>query len=291
MQTTSKLLVRLTLGAALGLTMAAAMASIQVTSPGNTFDTPNGVGTFQSGSMDVSFSSTWMLMANSLQITQTPVSPAHFPILPALEGMRPDATLTGPIALVSVDGALRTLNGAVGFGGMNFSQPALNALSTSGTLSLTDLYADLSTGTVYGSVKGANGVGSQSSVALWQAKQISGSSSTANPPPCVNVVALCQTGDTIITHAELQGLALTTLGQAIFQRSLGLLPTGQEFLNVVSNNVGTITVNAVFSVPTDYRLTPAGAVPEPSTWALMGLGLIGLCGASRRKAHQELYAA
>jgi hypothetical protein len=291
MQTTSKLLVRLALGAALGLTMAAAMASIQVTPPGNTFDTPNGVGTFQSGSMDMSFSPNWMITANSVQISLTPIAPTHSPILPALEGMQPGSILTSPLSMVSVDGTLRTLNGAVGFGGMNFSQPTLNALSTSGNLSITDMYADLNTGTVYGSVNGANGVGSQSGVALWQAKQISGSSSTANPPPCVNVDALCQTGDTIITHAELQGLALTTLGQAIFQRSLGLLPTGQEFLNVVSNNVGTITVNAVFSVPTDYRLTPAGAVPEPSTWALMGLGLIGLCGASRRKAHQELYAA
>lgn len=278
---TSTSLARLTAGALLSLSVSAAMASLQVVPVGNAFDTPNGIGTFQSGSTDLNFSSDWLDFTTLVNVKQAPVEPSYYPVVVALEGVRSDDRVVSPVNIVSVDGDQRTLNGAASLGGLRLDRPTLNGLSTFGSLTVSNVYADLATGTVYGNVEGANGVGSKSSVALWQADGIIGSSTTFEKPAC-QISEPCQTGDSIVTHAELQNLTLTSEGVDIFARSLGMPTFGVAPLS--STIFGTLAVNAVFTVPAGYALTPAGAVPEPGTWALMGLGLIGLFGATRRRA-------
>jgi hypothetical protein len=72
----------------------------------------------------------------------------------------------------------------------------------------------------------------------------------------------------------ISGLSVTTAGFNFFSGSLGLLSTGVNALKAVAD-YGTVTSQLHFSVR---------EVPEPSTYALMGLGLVGISLVARRRA-------
>lgn len=76
----------------------------------------------------------------------------------------------------------------------------------------------------------------------------------------------------------------------LFQQILFTAPTGKQLsqgqdfkMNV--NFGGNITTDSSWGASWDDRLTPVvvSPIPEPTTLALMGLGLVGLMGAARRK--------
>jgi hypothetical protein len=84
------------------------------------------------------------------------------------------------------------------------------------------------------------------------------------------------TGGTTIQGAgtynnTISGLTITADGQAKFAQALGLLSLGKAALNGISD-YGTISSTIV-----------AVAVPEPSTYALMGVGLVGVMLVKRRR--------
>ena len=76
----------------------------------------------------------------------------------------------------------------------------------------------------------------------------------------------------------ISGLSVTTAGFNFFSQSLGLLSTGVNALAAVSD-YGTVQSSLKFSV---REVTPA--IPEPSTYALMAIGLVGIAAAARRRA-------
>lgn len=273
MRTASSLLARVTLGASLTLAATASIAAAQVIPVGGTFDTPDGLGTLQSGSTDLGFSDDWFVLSSTFNIQQAPVAPSYYPVMIALEGVRPDSILTSPMTMASVDGAQQTLNGATSTGGLRLDRPSLNGLSTFGNLTVSNLYADLATGLVYGSVDGANGVGTKSGVALWQASSLAGESSVFGQP---------NADTTQILRVTLQDLILTNEGVNIFDTALGMGKVGMGPLT--STVFGSLSVNTVFTMPAGHTMTTPDAVPEPGTWALMGVGLVGLFGAARRRA-------
>jgi Zn-dependent alcohol dehydrogenase len=79
---------------------------------------------------------------------------------------------------------------------------------------------------------------------------------------------------TFSAHNVISGLAVVPAARDLFSKSLGLLATGNDALNAVTD-WGSVTSDMTFTVR---------EVPEPSTYALMGLGLVGISLVARRRA-------
>ncbi|MDE2434542.1 MAG: PEP-CTERM sorting domain-containing protein, partial [Burkholderiales bacterium] len=105
-------------------------------------------------------------------------------------------------------------------------------------------------------IVGANGVGTLNNFYLWDITTITGATNVA--------------AGTSLT--ALSGLKITTAGFTAFSTALGLTSIGQGAL------AGVTDFGAISSSLT------ATAVPEPSTYALMALGLVGISVVARRRA-------
>lgn len=191
------------------------------------------------------------------------------------DGFYTAVSVTAPISTLTYDNVSTTLLGIGTVGGVTLTAPVLRSVSSGGQLTVTDLNADLSTQTIYADIIGANGVGTLSHLALWHVARITGSTKFYG----------AYGGLAVTTFS---GLSLTSEGLNAFTQSLGLLTLGKSVLMGVTD-FGTLTayVNTEPPLLSHPPLTPPWYVsptPEPSTYALMGLGLIGLVAARRRHA-------
>lgn len=177
------------------------------------------------------------------------------------DGYYANVSASAPITSLTIDSSSMAVLGAATSGGATQTAPVLKSVSSGGSLTVTDLNVDLANKKVYATLIGANGVGTVNNVYLWDIGTITGATSV--------------TGAGTFT-TTLSGLSITTDGLNKFTQALGLLTLGKSALGGVTD-FGSITSVIV------AKAAPAGTVPEPSTYALMGIGLVGMSLVSRRR--------
>lgn len=174
-----------------------------------------------------------------------------------VDGYYTEVSATAKISSIVFDNVSGQIQSIATSGGATQTSPVVVKVSNGGSLTVGDLNVDLANKKVFATVIGANGVGTLSNFYLWD---------IVNP---VTQDVLTVGANQSLT--QVSGLKITTAGFDTFVKSLGLLSNGKGALSMITD-YGTITTTLSVS-----------AVPEPSTYALMGLGMVGIGLVARRR--------
>ncbi|TDP86002.1 putative secreted protein with PEP-CTERM sorting signal [Aquabacterium commune] len=263
-------------------------ATTSVDSNGYTFSQLSGTGS-------LGFSSSLITALNLAQVKVAPVAPAT--VAPTTS-----TTSTGIVRYTSVsaaapvtsltsnfDGATLNVTNVGTAGGALQTTLKNSATNGPGELSISNLQVDLTNKIIYADILGnstASAAGftygsvNLSRYALWSFDSISGPTSFG-----VNSGTTTIGGQNTIT-----GLFLVNSADIdnIFVKTLGLNNTGRSGITSVNTRVsatGVVNTAGFGSILSNITasVAPVSQVPEPSTYVLMGLGLVGL-GLARRRA-------
>lgn len=270
--------------AALGVLLAfgsvSAQAALTNVGFGDHISAGDGFAIFNSGVMTQGFSPEFLGLLDTGRMQVTNPNPIILPaVIRDTDGFYSKVEVSAPVSTLTVDQAtsqIYRINSTQRLAGIS-TQP-LASVTKGGAVTFSNLSIDLGTRIVSGSIEGGNGVGTLDNVALWQADTL-----TTTWSLCASCTVSSFYGQYEL-KADLSGLHLTDNGKALVAQSLGLLSLGKSAFNSIGE-FGTLSATVGI---TTYIGAVGGvnitAVPEPGTYALMGLGLVGLALTKRRAA-------
>lgn len=199
-------------------------------------------------------------------------------------GLVSDTDITIGAPIYSLSGTLTSENQGTKFtlyptrvgtlGGAMMVAPKANFATSGGSLSVTDLSVDLATQGIYATVSGANGLTAQQ-IRVWDFASIAGD--TAMP---------IQAGVSYANN-KITGLTITDQAFDLFAQGLGLKAGGIAAMASITDYgviASSLSVDmSMLEFPPHPPVLELPVVPEPSTYLMMGLGLLGLGIAARRQ--------
>lgn len=243
-------LIRAIAATALAVASAAAFATPRTVGANVAYEYNGSFFSF-TGSGTLTFSQDVLDAFSLAQISFSNIAPAAFD---AATGSASAALTT-----ITLDDPSGAFLGLTTQGGLKMTA-AKSTVSNGGDITIQNLSFDMNSKLVYADISGANGLASQTHYELFTVGGVVGDTAW---------------NGTVGTFGAVGApLTMTLATKALFIQALGLKSIGVTTLNAISD-FGSSTVS----------ITAVGAVPEPSTYALMGLGL-GVAGwaARRRKA-------